>query len=403
MVKPKCQEVEYSANLNRFTRVYFLLRSSDIMKCLPILVIILIFISCQSKHKELDGLDLAYSVDTVMIDSGDEILFLRYRLISADISSDGKYLVNFNLDDHTIEKINLDELRLEEKLPFETEGPDGTGNHVNFIHKLKGDSIFIKSFGQSALFRENGGLVKKVDWRNAVDAEGLRYGDIPRNELAVDSGDLKVFGLHYNNKEKEVFLDVLSVAENRVKRYDIDTEKSYQNFVLAFGYSFLDPIVYLMSENDFILVSHQFSNEIYLFNPEGEHIQTVTYEPKMTPKRAKDLGGKVISSDQQVNDEYQKFLEQVRFGPPVWDPVKQRYLRLSAKRIFSEQREEGPNLPVAREVKVFLSVFDAGFNLIAETAIPELESEFVKYFAKDGKLWVYQNFSDELGFLVVDF
>jgi hypothetical protein len=79
-----------------------------------------------------------------------------------------------------------------------------------------------------------------------------------------------------------------------------------------------------------------------------------------------------------------------------------KYLALSAKRIFSEQREEGPNPPVAREVKVLLSVFDAGFNLIAETAIPELESEFVKYFAKDGKLWVYQNFSDELGFLVID-
>jgi len=79
-----------------------------------------------------------------------------------------------------------------------------------------------------------------------------------------------------------------------------------------------------------------------------------------------------------------------------------KYLALSAKRIFSEQREEDPNLPVAREVKVFLSVFDAGSNLLADTAISEQESEFVKYFAKDGKLWVYQNFFDELGFLVID-
>lgn len=379
-----------------------MIRPNNIVKYLPILAIVFIFISCEKKHKELDGAELAYTVDTVMIDPGDEILFLRYRLNSADISNDGNYLLNFNLDDHTIEKINLNELRLEEKLPFETEGPNGAGKHVNFIHKLKGDSIFIKSFGQSALFRENGRLVKRVDWRNAIDGDGLRYGEIPRNELAVDSGDLKVFGLHYNNKKKEVFLDVLSVAENRVKRYDIDTEKSYQNFVLAFGYGFLDPIVYLMSENDFVLISHQFSNEIYLFNPEGEPIQIVTYEPKMTPKRAKDLDGKVISSDEQVNDEYQKFLEQVRFGPPVWDSVKQRYLRLSAIRIFSENREEGPNLPETREVKVFLSVFDNSFNLIAEVAIPELESEFVKYFAKDGKLWVYKNFSDELGFIVID-
>jgi hypothetical protein len=139
----------------------------------------------------------------------------------------------------------LDELRLEEKLPFEKEGPDGTGKHVNFINVLKGDSIFIKSFGQSALFQLDGGLVKRIDW---------------------------------------------------VKRYDIDANKSYQNFVLMFGNTFLDPTIHLMSENDFILVSHQFSNEIYVFNLNGEPTKTVTYEPKMTPKRAKDLGGKGIIS-----------------------------------------------------------------------------------------------------------
>lgn len=377
------------------------------MRYLTILMFFLVSISCQRKGVEGDSPDLAYSVDTVMIDPGDEILFLRYRLDGADISSDGKYLLNFNLDDHTIEKINLDEMRLEEKLPFEKEGPGGTGKHVNFINVLKGDSIFIKSFGQSGLFQLDGGLVKRIDWLNAIDAEGSRYGEIPRNELAIVSGDLKVFGLNYDNKKKDVFLDVLSISENRVKRYDIDTKKSYQNFVLALddpqSYTFLDPIVHLYFENDFILVSHQFSNEVFLFNSEGEFVQTVHYEPKMTPKRAKDLGGKGITSEEQVLEEYQKFLEQVRFGPPVWDPVKQRYLRLSAKRIFSEHREEVSSLPKTREVKLFLSVFDAGFNLISEANIPELESEFVRYFAKDGKLWVYQNFSDELGFLVVDF
>lgn len=95
------------------------------MKYLPILAIVFIFISCEKKQKELDGPKLAYTVDTVMIDPGDEILFLRYRLNSADISNDGKYLINFNMDDHTVEKINLDGLRLEQKLPFETDGPDG--------------------------------------------------------------------------------------------------------------------------------------------------------------------------------------------------------------------------------------------------------------------------------------
>ncbi|MEX2565972.1 MAG: DUF4221 family protein [Cyclobacteriaceae bacterium] len=378
------------------------------MRCLTLLVVLFVLLSCQRKGAEGDGPDFVYSVDTVMIDPGDEILFLRYRLVGADISSDGKYLLNFNLDDHTIEEINLDELRLEEKLPFETEGPDGTGKHVNFINVLKSDSIFIKSFGQSALFQKDGGLVKRADWRNAIDEEGLRYGEIPQNELAIDSGDLKVFGLNYDNKKKEVFLDVLSLAENRVKRYDIDAEKSYQNFVLApdnpQSYTFLDPLVFLNAENDFVLVSHQFSNEIHLFNSEGELIQTVHYEPKMTPKRARDLSGKNILSYEQIKDEYQSLVEQVKFGPPVWDRVNKRYLRLSKSVDFLEShKDEHSFLPEIKEIRVYLSVFDSEFNLISELAIPELNTEFVKYFAKDGKLWVSQNYSDELGFIVVNF
>jgi hypothetical protein len=151
------------------------------------------------------------------------------------------------------------------------------------------------------------------------------------------------------------------------------------------------------------MVSHEFSNEVYLFNTNGDHYKTINYEPKMTAKRAKDLSGKSIASSQQLKKEYQYLVEQVRFSPPVWDKVKERYLRLSASRTFSDvMPEENSFLPEVNEVKVYISVFDEDFNLISEVHIPELTTEFVKYFAKDGKLWVYQNFSDELGFLVLD-
>jgi len=77
-------------------------------------------------------------------------------------------------------------------------------------------------------------------------------------------------------------------------------------------------------------------------------------------------------------------------------------LRLSAIRIFEDRKSDDSMLPEIKQVKVYLSVFDAEFNLISESPIAELNTEFVKYFAKDGKLWVYQNFSDELGFIVID-
>ncbi|EPR65488.1 hypothetical protein ADICYQ_5409 [Cyclobacterium qasimii M12-11B] len=311
----------------------------------------------------------------------------------------------FNSFDHSIDEVNLDKLEVVNNYPFEAEGPNGTGEHVNYINILKDDLIFIKSFSESAVFDRNGHLINKMDWLNAIDSKGMKYGEIPRNEVGIGASDFKVFGLNYNNRKSEIWLDILSVKDNAVERFEIDAEKSYHNFVIKLDdpeyYTFLDPIVFLSSENDFIMVSHQFSNEIYLFNAEGAHVKTVNYQPKSTPKRAKGLSGN-ITSNGHVDEAYQHLLEQVRFGPPVWDRVKKRYFRLSAMRIYSDTREQHSSQPEIQEVNVFLSVFDADFNLVSEVVIPELNNEFAKYFAKDGKLWVFQNFSDELGFIVVD-
>jgi len=55
--------------------------------------------------------NIQFSLDTVIIDPGDEILFLKHQLLNGDMGKEGKYFFNFNGDDHTLEKINLDELR----------------------------------------------------------------------------------------------------------------------------------------------------------------------------------------------------------------------------------------------------------------------------------------------------
>lgn len=376
------------------------------MRYLIFLVIIYIPLSCQRKNNDHDANNFLYSVDTVIIDSKEKLLDLKRGIWNSDLDNENRAIYLYNSFDYSIDKIDLDNLEFADNYPFEIEGPNGIGKNVNNINTIKEDLIFIKSFGKSAVFQKSGDLVKKIDWVNAIDSKGLKYGELPRNEIIVDSSGFRVFGLSYDNKNRKVFLDVLSVQNNLVKRFYIDSEKSYHNFVLAIddpkNYIFLDPYVYLRSENNFIIISHQFSNELSLFNLKGEYVQTVNYEPKMTPKRVKGVNGLRISTRGQLGLEYQHFLEHVRFGPPVWDSVKRRYLRLSAIRSFSDTREEGSLLPEIQEVEVYLSVFDNEFNLLSESAIPELSTEYVKYFAKDGKLWVYQNFSDELGFIIID-
>ncbi|MCH6199307.1 DUF4221 domain-containing protein [Aquiflexum sp. LQ15W] len=376
------------------------------MRYLTFIIIVCIALSCQSKDVDRISDDLFYEIDTVFIDSKGRLLDLDYYIFKSDLNDEETSIFLFNKFDHSLDEVNLDKLEFVKSFPFEAEGPDGTGKHVNSLNFLKDGSLFFKSYGESAVFEKNGSLINRIDWGNSLNPNGLKYGQTPRNEIALKGNELKVFGLSFDNKNREVFLDILSVRDNSVERFDIDSEKSYHNFVLAIddpqNYTYMDPTVYLTSENDHIIISHQYSSEIFLFNAEGEYMKTLKYEPKRTPKRASDLEDKGIKTFEQIQEEYQKLLEQVRFAPPVWDAVNKRYFRLSASRVFKERKAEDTLLPELQEIKVYLSVFDAGFNLTSEVLVPELNNEFVKYFAKDGKLWVYQNFSDELGFIIFD-
>jgi len=77
---------------------------------------------------------------------------------------------------------------------------------------------------------------------------------------------------------------------------------------------------------------------------------------------------------------------------------------MSAKDLVYERYfGDGSDGAAPPSTQVFLSLFDEAFNFVSEVELKELSDEYFKYFAKDGKLWVSQSFSDELGFLVFDF
>lgn len=373
------------------------------MRLLKALAIISIFISCQRKISNHQIDDLSYSIDTVIIDSKGRNIDLKSLLFTSDLNEEESSIFLYNGFDHSIDEVDLKYLEIVNNYPLETEGPDGIGEPVNNLTLLKNGSFFIKSFGESAIFNKNGTIIKQIDWVNSINTDGLVFGQIPRNEIAIQEKDLKVFGISYDNQNREIFMDILNVQDNSIERFDIDSEKSYKNFVLVNedpkSYTFMDPYVYLLAENNLVIVSHQYSNEIFLFNSNGKYAKTIQYNPEMTPKRVEEVGS--VSPDQLFR-EYQHFLEQVRFGPPVWDKNKNRYLRLSATRLFKDTKLDHSPMPEIKKIIVYLSIFDANFNLISEVIIPELNSEFVKYFVKDGRLWVSQNFNDELGFIVID-
>lgn len=84
----------------------------------------LIFSCSKSEIENREGFEI--TIDTVFIDSGDELIFHQAGLSHSSLSNDQKRLFNYSPKDE-LEVIDLDSLKLLHKIATEKEGPIGTG------------------------------------------------------------------------------------------------------------------------------------------------------------------------------------------------------------------------------------------------------------------------------------
>jgi len=345
---------------------------------------------------------MSYSIDTVRINSKNEILDLWGFASFSALDLEEKSIFSYNSHNHSLDQIDLEKLEFKKRIAFDKEGPNGTGEMFVGFNVLQDDRFLIQSFEQSAIFDNNGSLIQKLDWRNSIDSNGEKFGDFPRRQIIVDSKDLLVFGLSYDYENIEVNLDVLSVGANKVDRLDLNSKKSYGDLCIRSAQSgnIVDPSIELIHQNNKVFISYEFSNEIVYYDYSVKALRFVEYNPRLTPKRVKQPNISVGTLEQIIK-ETKHFHEQVRYYRPVWDLVSKQYFRLSTITIFSEENIENSKATYGEveKIKVFLTVFDSKFNLLSELEIEELSEFDNDYFTKDGKLWLFVNLDDEMGFV----
>lgn len=367
-----------------------------------LVVLILLLSSCVTREEKAENLSVSYVIDTVRINSKNENLDLLGFASFSDLGIEEKSIFSYNSFNHSLDEIDLEKLEFKKRIAFEKEGPNGTGDIFNEFNVLKNRRFFIKSFEKSAIFDENGILINKIDWRNSIYSNGEKYAEYPSRQIVIESEDLLVFGLSYDYENVEVNLDVLSVGENKVDRLDLNSKKSYGDLSFRSTHSgnIIDPSIELIHQNNKIFVSYEFSNEIVYYDYIVNALTIVDYNPTLTPKSVK-YPNISVGSMEQIIKEIKHFKEQVTYYRPVWDSKSKQYFRLSTKTIFSEENrgKSKSTYGEVQEVKVFLTVFDSEFNLLSELEIEELSDFDNDYFIKDGKLWLFTNLDDEMGFV----
>lgn len=344
---------------------------------------------------------LQFSLDTVIIDPGDEILFLKHQLLNADMGTDGKYFYNFNGDDHTLEKINLDELRLEEKLTFEKEGPNGTGPGVGMMKVYNDSQLTMNNLSQTALFSLEGEKLMTIYFENfSLGLYSVEDREYLKSARVLDEEADRLYGLIYRFEEESFALCILDLETFEVERLELKSFENLSNFQIFYtpGNSRIahQLNVNLEKFGTKVILSNEITNTLMWYNTELDSLFIKSYNSHLTANQKEKEYIKEYETLEEFEVAKRKLRQEINFLPPFWDQERECFYR------FSYQELENSGSEGIRS-KVYLTALDKDLNTLGETLVPQLTKKPGRHFAKDGKIWIYENMEDEMGFVRLSF
>ena len=137
-------------------------------KAVNYLFLLIFAFSCRDKDGLLnlrDSLQLTQaSIDTLFIDSGNELIQAAVKFELVNLSEDHKDLYHWDQNNAILEVIDLDELALVNRIPFEKEGPNGTGvNPFSHFQMLNESEFVLSNPFQVLFFNMEGEKLKDID------------------------------------------------------------------------------------------------------------------------------------------------------------------------------------------------------------------------------------------------
>lgn len=374
------------------------------MKYVPIILISWVLFSCakpnESAKPGLAGLDL--SIDTVFINPGVDFIHLRDNLWYSDISNDGRYLFNFNRNETVLEKIDLDNLRLDKRILFEKEGPNGIGTMLSNISVVTDEHILMWFYGLSSIFDQDGKLVRDLQFERIAEADVKLSEAYPIMLFEIDEN--LFFGFYLNWKDMSYFLmevDADKKASRKIELPQLERLKDYSSKVMYGDIQMgsIGTAAFATCFDHRIIISNNAYNDISIYDTNTDSLYSMSLEGPLVGKSRSFVPPVQVEADSEQEKEVSKRIkEDISYGQILWDSQSQKFLRLSSKEKFGEEKDPNGAFK-ATGAEVFLSIFDGNFNLVSEVIVPELKMQPKKYFVKDGQIWIFENMGDELAFL----
>ena len=373
----------------------------------PTLIAVLAF-SCGGENESIEANsgnileNFSYSIDTVVVDPGEELLNLQWGLRLAGLNESKSKIFLLNEVNTTLAEIDLDALKLAEIHQLEKEGPNGIGEYISDLSVLGGDRFMLSSFRNSGIFNTSGEKVSDLNF-SPKEIEGIESDDdMPMtNGLTLNAEGTTAFALPGDFFEGTRDLAVVDVASKTGKLIDIPAMDIAGDFRIVLKSDEMMSIyveeVEITPISDKFYITTSVSSDIYRYDPKLDSLELFSFTPTLFPPVKSGTVKNEVNSQEEFESEMQKLSTQVGFEKLLWDEESSLFYRF-ARKYYPRENEDAP-----RKVDVFLMAFDEELNLIGETQLEELKAVPAYPFFKDGKLWSYVNVDDELGFAVFTF
>lgn len=373
---------------------------------------LLLFFSCTEKASEQIGegaiqiqtytenqLDnLQITLDTLKVDVGEELV-ISSAYYGFGLSEDGKSIFFSESQSSEIHEIDLAELKLIRRIPFEKDGPNRAPDFVESFDVLPGDEFMLANYAIQAIYNDQAEKIQDLKLQ-AEEYDGIdeSLGGL-HSSLEVSPDKKKAFSLPAPFGEFTAGLAVLDLESKTGELLDLPALDLTQNFQVTFsqngGMTTSGDMIRMKKIKNQLVIYSGSTADIYLYDMQSDSLMLLKFDHQLVENQKKGTFKTQAASQEERREISAQIQRQISFYGFIWDESRQQYFRFGVKKNgLRETREPLPD-------DVYLFSYDPDFNLLGEKKIEELSNVFFNGFFFDGKIYNYRPVDEDPGFVVM--
>ena len=370
----------------------------NLLKILPIAVLL----SCSGKGEEVSTNileNLTFTVDTVMVDAGEELLNLSGGIGRKSLTEDKRQLWFFESGKKLVQ-VDLDRLTVVGRAQFEEEGPDGVGGNISQITIGPNGNLYINGSSGPGIYHQAGKKLQSLRFvPSGLDSTlaGNRHAIFDNSVYDFDTQ--KIYSHPSFTDAQDYILLILDPKTQSAKSLPVpkmrivDDYSATQSFGDGMGFYAVGNFISLLPGA--IVLTTPAMSGFYRFDLDTGTLEFIDIQHRDHPNTMEIELNRNANSAGEMFENQKKIWEHINYMELMWDESGEMYFRFGLKSLMN------PDSPSSFENYLF--VYDRDYKVLGETKLEGVNTYIGTSFFKDGKLWSYVNVDDELGFAVFDF